>query len=309
MKGLDFYKTKSGVAVARVHYSADPDKDPSTLLGRRWLERELVGTPGGMSSSAWRKEMEIDFKARSGHKVFEGLETMRDKIMIRPIHLHEWLEIEGGYDWGKRNPYAYLEGAVSQECKYVVYGASSSNVDIPAQAHMIKKSPYFDRVRLRYADPSIWTEDQVAKDGSYTSFQKIFQEYDIHFLKGRTDDIAFMERLEAEWFDIRVDSNGNIVKIPKENPTLKIFETLEFLWESLVNLRWSEFTPSTEVEKGKKEEISHSGNDPWDALKYWYLSLPEPSVAPKPKAPLNSAEYFDQMDEEQKRFKEAVANI
>lgn len=284
MKGIETYRTKSGYAVAKIHYTADPDKDPSNPKGMDWLKRELNGYKGGLSSSAWRKEMEIDFKARSGNKVFEGLELMRDKIMIRPFSVAKWLDVRGGYDWGKRNPFAYIEGTVDKETKYLIYGAGGSGIEIHAQAQMIKQSPHFKSDMIRYADPSIWTEDQVAKDGSYTSFQRVFQEHGIHFTKGNTDDIAFMERLEMEWFDIKVTPDGKIIKVPKDNPTLKIFETLEFVWESLVNLRWSEFSPSAEENKGKKEEIAHAGNDPWDAMKYWYLSLPKAAVQPKPKS-------------------------
>src|SRR3990167_292604 len=285
LKGIDVYRTKSGFTVARTHYTADPDKDPSTPAGMEWLKKALEGIPGGMSSSSWQKEMEIDFKARSGKKVFEGLELMKDKIMIRPFDIEHYQEIGAGYDWGKRNPFAYIEGTVDSDGnKFVVYGASGSMVEIPQQGQLIKRSPFVDKIGPRYADPSIWTEDQVAKDGSYTSLQKIFQEQGIVFIKGRTDDIACMERLEQEWFDIKVSDDGKVIKVPKENPTLKIFWTLEFLWESLINLRWSEFSPTVEQQRGKKEDIAHSGNDPWDAFKYWYLALPRPSLVPKPRS-------------------------
>ena len=285
MTGIQEYKTKSGYQVARIHYTADPAKNPNTQDGMDWLKRALTGVKGGLSSSAWRKEMEIDFKARSGQKVFQGLELLRDKILIKPFNIPQYWQVGGGYDWGKRNPYAYVEGATDKDGnKYMIYGASASGVEIPAQAEVIKRSPYYDSLTTRYADPSIWTEDQVSKDGSYTSFQRVFQEYGIFFTKGKTDDIACMERLESEWFDIQVSSAGEVVKVPKENPTFKIFWTMEWLFDCLCNLRWSEFGAKTENEKGKKEEIAHSGNDPWDALKYWYLSLPLPSMEPKPKS-------------------------
>ena len=74
----------------KVHYTADPEKNPATPEGQEWLKRALAGVKGGFSSSSWRKEMEIDFKARSGQKVFEGLELMRDKIMIKPFQIHEY---------------------------------------------------------------------------------------------------------------------------------------------------------------------------------------------------------------------------
>ena len=285
MKGIETYKTNAGFTVARVHYTADPKKDPIAEEGREWLKRALLGVKGGLSSSAWLKEMEIDFKARSGQRVFEGLELLKDKILIKPFSISDWWKVEGGYDWGKNNPFAYLEGSVNQDGqKYVIYGASYSGYEIPAQAQVIKKSPYFNRVHLRHADPSIWTEDQVARDGSYTSFQRVFSDLGITFIKGKTDDIACAERLEQEWFDVTVSNDGKIVKVPKENPTFKIFSNCEFLWDSLINLRWAEFSPSVEQERGKKEEIVHAGNDPWDALKYWYLSLPQASFQPKPRS-------------------------
>lgn len=285
MKGVEIYNTKSGFKVVKVHYSADPDKDLSTEAGKAWLPKALAGIKGGMSSSSWRKEMEIDFKARSGQKVFEGLELLRDRIVIKPFEVPQWWDISAGYDWGKNNPFAYLEGAVDGDRnKYIIYGASYSGYEIPAQVQIIKKSPYSHRTTSRYADPSIWTEDQMAKDGSYTSFQKIFSSFGIAFLKGRTDDIACMEMLEQEWFDISVNNSGELIKIPKQNPTLKIFSNCEFLFDCLCNLRWSEFSPTVEQERGKKEEIAHSGNDPFDALKYWILNFHKKSTEPKPRS-------------------------
>lgn len=299
MKGFTTRTTPTGYFVAQIHYTADPAKDPATPEGLEWLKREVRGYKGGLSSSAWRKEMEIDWKARSGHKVFEGLELMRDKIMINPFKIESWHEVNGGYDWGKRNPFAYIEMAVIKECKYAMFGASGSGVDVPAQAEMIKRSPYASRVKHRYADPSIWTEDQVSKNGTYTSFQRVFDELGINFIKGRTDDIALMERLEAEWFEIKVDDHGKVVKVPKENPTFKIFKNLEFLWESLINLRWSEFSPTAEQQKGKKEEIAHSGNDPWDALKYVYLSLPCETPEPPKRMKEWTEDYFEYREEKE----------
>lgn len=285
MKGIELYDTKSGFKVCKVHYSADPDKDLTTDEGKRWLPKALAGIKGGLSSSSWRKEMEIDFKARSGQKVFEGLELLRDKLVIKPFQVPEWWNIGAGYDWGKNNPFAYIEGVVDgDKNKYIVYGASRSGYEIPAQVQIIKRSPYFNRLQTRYADPSIWTEDQMAKDGSYTSFQKIFNSFGITFVKGHTDDIACVELLEQEWFDIVVAESGEINKVPKENPTLKFFATCEFLFDCLCNLRWSEFSPTIEQERGKKEQVSHAGNDPFDALKYWILNFPKQSTQPKPRS-------------------------
>ena len=60
MKGVDVYKTKAGFTVAKWHYSSDTAKDLFTDDGQAWLKGALAGVKGGMSSHAWRKEMEID---------------------------------------------------------------------------------------------------------------------------------------------------------------------------------------------------------------------------------------------------------
>lgn len=283
MNGLAERTTRSGYKSVRLHYTADPDKDPKTERGRAWMTRALAGVKGGMSSSAWQREMEIDFNVRAGQKVFEGLELMKDRIMVRPFEVPAFWSVKGGYDWGKRNPFAYIEGTVDHDgTKYICYGAYGSDFGLPSQAELIKASPYQKRVNVRYADPSIWIENQVAKDGSYTSFQRIFSSdpHNIGFIQGRTDDIACVERLEREWFDVQVTDSG-VIKVPKENPTLKIFLPYEFLWTELVNLHWADFGAKTEEVKGKKEEIAQIGNHAFDALKYWLLSLPETPIVPK----------------------------
>jgi len=284
MKGVTEYKTKSGFQVARVHYTADPDKDPATEKGQEWLKRALEGVKGGQSSSAWRKEMEIDFSARRGERVFEGLELIKDKVLIKPFQIPEYWKVTGGYDWGKRNPFAYLEGAIDSDGnKFICYGAYGSGYTIGEQANFIKKSPYKARILTRWADPSIWTENQVAKDGSYTSFERLFSDLDVHFARGKTDDIVAAERLEAEWFDM-VPTIDGFKRVPKENPTLKIFLPYLFLWDELIELRWADFSAVVEENRGKKEEIQQLRNHAFDALKYWLLALPLASIKPKPRS-------------------------
>jgi len=52
-KGCTYVKDrKTGIAVLRIHYSADPEKD------RRWVKRMKRGYP---SKEAWQRDQEIDF--------------------------------------------------------------------------------------------------------------------------------------------------------------------------------------------------------------------------------------------------------
>lgn len=286
MKGITTYKTRSGFAVARVHYTADPDKDPTTEEGMKWLKKALMGVPGGMSSSSWQKEMEIDFSARAGQRVFPGLELLKELIFIPPFQVPDIWEFRAAYDFGKRNPFSYHDYAVGHDQdKYAIYEAYGSGYEIPMQAAMMKRSPYFEKSKLKIADPSIWTEDQVAKDGSYTSFQRIFSDMGIIFDKGKTSDIAAVERLEQEWYDFKWDDDlKQLVKLPKKNPTFRIFQNCPELWNELINLTWSDYSPTVEQTKGKKESIEQVKNHAWDDLKYFILSLPQAADIPKPRS-------------------------
>jgi len=66
MKGISKRTTKLGFNVLRLHYSADPDKDPATPTGKRWLKE----AKRGMSDARWRQEHEIDYGAMGGTAVF-----------------------------------------------------------------------------------------------------------------------------------------------------------------------------------------------------------------------------------------------
>ena len=241
-------------------------------------------------------------QGRSRRKIFDGIEELEDKILINPFDVPEWWQIGGGYDWGKSNPFAYIEGTVGPDSeKYITYCAYGSGYEIPTQVQLIKRSPWVSRVDFRYADPSIWTETDAQKDGSYTSKQKLFADEGISFIKGRTDDISAVDRTIGMLFDIRIDEKGEEIRTPKADPRLKIFKTCLPLWDEIKNLRWDDFSPSVEQNRGKKETIKQVNNHAWDAFKYWILSLPDdpvPVSVPKKK---NTVAYFEALERTQYR--------
>ena len=50
MKGISKRTTKLGFHVLRLHYSADPDKDPATEAGKKWYE-EARRSRGGVAET------------------------------------------------------------------------------------------------------------------------------------------------------------------------------------------------------------------------------------------------------------------
>ena len=69
MQGVEEYLSQSGIKVLRIHYTADPERDPATPAGQEWIHAALRGIPGGMQSSHWHQEQEIDWEASGGDLV------------------------------------------------------------------------------------------------------------------------------------------------------------------------------------------------------------------------------------------------
>src|SRR3990167_3243420 len=112
MQGLDIYKTNDGFTVARLHYSADPEK---ILENGDPIPELLEGYIGGKNGSAWRKEMEIDFTAYSGQLLcYAILNQYRDKIIVdRYVKVSDYKY--GSLDWGRNNPASFHVYAVNED--------------------------------------------------------------------------------------------------------------------------------------------------------------------------------------------------
>jgi hypothetical protein len=92
IKGLTTRRTRSGVQVLRLHYSADPDRDLN------WITEEKQKYS---STAAWDREQEIVHHAGGGELLFaEILNRHADKIIIRDPRFQIppfWKRI-GGFD-------------------------------------------------------------------------------------------------------------------------------------------------------------------------------------------------------------------
>lgn len=71
-KGIRTWTTPDGISVIRVHYSADPERDPDSEAGAAWLAKKMASGmyPGGIKGKAWQKEQEIDFSMFGGKAVY-----------------------------------------------------------------------------------------------------------------------------------------------------------------------------------------------------------------------------------------------
>jgi hypothetical protein len=109
-KGVSTRTTSIGFDVMRLHYSADPDKDPATKSGRHWLEQAKTG----MSDARWRKEFEIDYGALGGQRVFPQFEPSIHVVEFFQLPPEEWT-LHMACDPHPRTPHAFLWLAINRE--------------------------------------------------------------------------------------------------------------------------------------------------------------------------------------------------
>lgn len=94
-EGIKVWRTASGIACMRVHYSAEPNwRDPL------WLEQVSQGYKGGRTGRAWKREMEIDFTSWAGDPVYSLFSTAS---IGTPAH-QPALPLLRGWDFGYRHP-------------------------------------------------------------------------------------------------------------------------------------------------------------------------------------------------------------
>ena len=283
MKGIHQTTTHDGVHVFRLHYSADPSKDPSTPEGAAWLARELVGYPGGLNDPRWRREMEIDFEAFAGQLLFPYLLEYQDVILCEPVSkipVH-W-EVTAGLDYGSaRNPSAFeLTGwdrKTGNPTTFWEYyqppkGKEESFVDFRKRkgylvlAKEIKANPFWgymqDHEVVITADSSLWNKTQETKHG-LKSVADLLQGEGIVMTpstKGKGSEMAWYEMVSSKlWCNPKV-------------PLWKICKNVTWLWKELQGLRFAEKSAVYMETHNEPDEIVDKANHAVDAVRYDHMS-------------------------------------
>lgn len=266
LRGIDHYRTKMGLHVVRVHYTADPEKDPANPHGKKWFDEAIVGYPGGTQCSAWREEMEIDWDAAGGELVFPVLQELSGKIICDPFEIPTDWKVFGSFDYGHRNPASFHIYAMDfDDTVYTVWEMYGSGLGYREQAELIRACPYYDRLAfLPIADPSIFAHTQQSEN-EVKSIAQLFVELPpqlqiifVPAMKG--GDITTAEKIKSNlWADL-----------DKEDPRWKIFSTCKWqIWE-LKKLRYADWS-STQMEfKNQREKIIDKDNHAWDDAKMFF---------------------------------------
>jgi len=262
IKGLDIYTTKDGFTVAKLHYTADPDKDPERN-GQEWLKRALRGIPGGKTSPMWRKEYEIDFTAYSGQLLcYNLIQDFRSKIIINK-YVKEYDNKYGSLDWGRNNPASFHVYTVDEDKNvHSAYEIYMNNTSIPDFCSLIKNCPYYQSLIWISADPSMWNRNQEEQQDLRSLFDK-FHDEGVNLIKGksRDDQIAINELLDC-WD-----------KLEEKEPRFTISpRCVKQIWE-FERLRYKEITTASVENLNYHETLVDKDNHSWDDFKYFISHL------------------------------------
>jgi len=264
MNGLDIYKTRDGFTVARLHYTADPDK--ITEDGQP-IPDLLEGYIGGRSGAAWRKEMEIDFTAYSGQLLcYNIMQKYRDKVIVDK-YVKEADNKYGSVDWGRNNPASFHVYCVDEDkavhSAYEIYVRETS---IPDFCSLIKQCPYYQDLHWISADPSMWNRNQEDIQDLKSLYDK-FTEQGIWLQKGKSrDDTIAINELLDRWD-----------KLDEREPRFTISpKCMKQIWE-FERLRYKEITTAMIELKNQNESLVDKDNHSWDDWKYFISKLISPA--------------------------------
>jgi hypothetical protein len=276
---LTLRKTKGGLMVCKLHYAADKDMNPSNPEGREWIREAIKGYAGGIHDPKWLKEMEIQYGAGSGQKVFPHWSSwLKDSnIFIDGIVDLHGARLYGSYDHGYVNPACYLvHGVYPDGMKRTIWEFYASGVTVPDIARIIngkdvrladgrkfEGNPFAGKEVARIADPEIMRDTQVMSNGPNKSIAFMYTKERVHFIPGKRGDDGTV----ASWL------SGNLWLDP-DDPGYQIHRGCKnLIWElgMLQHTKLSQFQLRT---KNQPETLLDRDNHAWDALKYWLKRFP-----------------------------------
>jgi len=171
MKGLTHWKNKENrFNVIRLHYSADPDKDPDTPKGKKYIEQAKAGMP----TEGWKREMEIDWSAGAGRPVYPDF-TMRQ---VKKLKWHPELIIYRGWDRGRAHPachWSCIDNLKRWLWLREELGTEISAWDFIPHCIEITMAKFPNALVIDYFPPDTKIESDVSRKDDELSFLQIAQ--------------------------------------------------------------------------------------------------------------------------------------
>lgn len=252
--GLKIWRNaRNAFVVCRLLYTADPNKrDP------KWR----VEAAHGMTPEQAARELDIDFTALLGAKVFPEITARRPEIVIEPIDFGPDRKYWGGLDHGSRNPASFQVYTIDDGTLYCVWELYKPAPDVSAFAREMQEFPYWSSIRYIAADPDFFKPKHSTGHGM-VALELQFREAGVrNLVKGDN-------QREREWITMMREHWA------QDDPTYKIFNTCQnhiSELETAIYINQSQHQLDTQ---NYREEISDWHNHSLDACKYLMLTKPQ----------------------------------
>ncbi len=248
MRGIQKWYLEHGGKVLRTHYTCDPAKDPERD-GALWLAEQDKTWEGGLEGAKWQQEMEIDFGAYSGKRMFPSFD--RNKHVIEPFEIPADAPRWRAIDWGFRNPTAVLWITELQGTYFVYreYYQTGLNTDaFKYQKHEIGAGETYITTDI---DPA--SDRQEAADMD-TVFKLLNMEpYKLNAWKANRSSGG--NELIRKWFD--------------EDDRIKIFSDCYHCIEEVEEYRFDDWGEEAQTRHSPKETPRKINDHTPNALKYF----------------------------------------
>lgn len=242
--------------VCTLHHTADPNK-----RSEEW-RREAAA---GLTPEQAARELDIDYTAVMGAKVFPEITNYRSNIVIEEPYPDFGPDVKyyGGFDYGPRNPSSFHVYTVIDGMVWSVWELFKPCHNVPEFVAEMKQCPYWNRIRWISADPSCWAPTQQQAAGNPVSI------YDLFWRNGVRNMIKGINNQEDTWLAMMREHWTS------EDVTFKIFarchnQIREFETSIFVNQSERQLLTSA-----YNERIQDKDNHSLDDCKYMMLNLPK----------------------------------
>jgi hypothetical protein len=273
VRGISTRETSLGFHVIRLHYSADPDKDPETEAGRVWLAQAKQG----MSESRWRKEYEVDYGALGGERVFPELDPSVHIIEPFDLDMDAWT-VWMACDPHPRTPHAFVWLAVNSEGDMVIlfsyWPASAVTPDYRATCkHYADAVEYYEEdSKLKVYKRLMDVAGKAFNASEEHSYFEAYRDAGLPFYPAKKNrDFSGFELINAALQPLRFQIGDEITTRPR----LRIFKGNEELCYQISHLRFDEWKGAgMAAEKDPPERVREQRKHLVDCLAYILLDEP-----------------------------------
>lgn len=264
--GMRYWVTADGGDSLRVHYSADPDKDPVTRIGAEWKRAARARMK---SQAKWDREMEIKYDTFEGRPVILNWDH---DIFVKELEYDSEYPVHLSLDFGTQvwvtifAQYRRIEGFTAYQLLILdeLVGRNSNSPE-QAQDTMKKLAARFERSMKQaslftYCDPNGDRPEASTSDKSLNSSVKILRNFGLY---PRSRQFAVIESTE-------VMETAFAKVLPNGQPAVLVDPRCEYLISCCAGgLHYPKEGRGREGHYEKDGEFDHGG----DALRYLINNL------------------------------------